>query len=118
MVRTLSKCGKPNINSTTEEDREVAKVVLSNMLVGYTNNIKEFFGRLELYWHIPKNIRQKAQNGAMKEHVNVQRRKSSEPDLSNEASVILRRSLSHDIHLHHFAKDVIWKKQSFLFIDE
>ena len=118
MVCTLSKCGKSNINSTTEEDLEVAKVVLSNILVGFTNNIKEFFDRLESYWHIPKNIRQKAQNGAMKEHVNVQRRTSSGPSLSNEASVVLRKSLSHDIQLYQFAKDVIWKKQSFLFIDK
>ena len=61
MVCTLSKCGKSNINSTTEEDLEVAKVVLSNILVGFTNNIKEFFDRLESYWHIPRNLRQKAQ---------------------------------------------------------
>ena len=47
MVRTLSKCGNSNINSTTEEDLEVAKVVLSSMLVGFTNNIKEFFDRLQ-----------------------------------------------------------------------
>ena len=118
MVCTLSKCGKSNINSTTEEDLEVAKVVLSNMLVGFTTDIIEFFDRLESYWHIPKNIRKKAQNGAMKEHVNVQRRKSSEPALSNEACAVLRRSLSHDIQLYQFAKEVIWKEQSFLFIDK
>ena len=118
IVRTLSKCGKSNIDFTTEEDLEIAKVVLSNMLVGFTNNIKEFFDRLESYWHIPKNIRQKAQNGAMKLHINVQRRKSNEPVLSNEASVVLRKNLSHDIQLYQFAKDVIWKEQSFLFMDK
>ena len=115
MVCTLSQCGKSKNIPTTEEDLNIAKQVMSNMLVGFTNNVQEFFDRLEPYWHIPKYLRQRARHGAMKEKINVQKINSKKPKLSYQAASVLHRSLSHDIKLYNFAKDVLWKEQLHLF---
>lgn len=116
MVCTLSQCGKSSTTPTTENDLEIAKEVLSNMLIGFTDNIEEFFDRLENYWHIPKYLRQRARKGAMKEKINVQKRKDVNHNLSEEAARVLKLSLSHDIKLYQYAKDVLWKEQLSLFM--
>jgi hypothetical protein len=113
MVCTLSQCGKSNINSTTETQLNLAKYVLRNIIVGFTDNTKEFFKRLEKYWRIPPSSRKRARRNVMKLSVNVQKNKtSSNIFLSPEASRILEASLIHDIELYNYAKEVVWAEQA------
>lgn len=112
MVKTLSNCNSP---VTTDADLEVAKQVLSRMLVGFTDNMAEFFDRVEVYWNIPQRSRELARNGPMKKKVNVNtkanvtRSKADTP--SNATLAILRHELRHDIALFNYAKDVLWGLQ-------
>ena len=86
--------------------------VLSNMLVGFTDKIPEFFQRLEVYWNISSSSRDRARNGAMKQTINVQKRNNTNTYLSSQAEIILQASLSHDIELYNYARNTIWDRQS------
>ena len=112
MVCTLSQCGKSNVNSTTETQLELAKQVLGNIMIGFTDNMKDFFIRLEKYWQIPSSSQKRARRNVMNLSVNVQKNKtSSNLFLSPEASSILHASLIHDIKLYSYAKEVLWDEQ-------
>ena len=119
MVCTLSKCGDSNINATTKEDLAMAKHILSNMLVGFTDMFPEFFERLEAYWEISQGKRQKARHGAMKEKINVNkhRKHTTGLHLSPEAVITLHNSVSRDIELYNYARSVLWEEQASLFRD-
>lgn len=114
MVRTLSNCRSDNI---TEVELEVAKQVLSRMLVGFTDNLADFFDRLEVYWKIPQSsIERVRKSGMMKKEVNVNTkpnkigsRASDQP--SDATLAILRHELRYDIALFNYAKDVLWDSQ-------
>jgi len=112
MVQMLSNC---KTAVTTDNDLKVAKQVLSRMLVGFTDNMAEFFDRLEIYWNIPQHLRDYARKGPMKQKVNVNAKSSSSKSkidtLSNATLSVLRYELRHDIALFKYAKDVLWDMQ-------
>ena len=116
MVCTLSQCGKSNTDPITQEHIDVAKNVLSNMLVGFTDKMPEFFQRLEEYWNIPSHSRHMARKGAMKEKINVQKQPNFDMRiLSPEAVITLHNSLSRDIELFLYARSVLWEDQANMF---
>ena len=110
MVCTLSQCD--DVYNTTQKHLDIAKKVLSNMLVGFTDKIPEFFERLEVYWNISPSLRKRAiRNGVMKEKLNVQPRKNTTTPISSQAKTVMHAILSHDIELYNYARDTLWNKQ-------
>lgn len=115
MVRMLSDSMKKKI--ITDVELGVAKQVLSRMLVGFTDNLADFFDRLEVYWNIPQSsIERVKKNELMKKKVNVNTkpnaigtRASNQP--SDATLAILQHELRYDIALFNYAKDVLWDSQ-------
>jgi len=115
MVRLLSDSMEKDF--ITDVELGVAKQVLSRMLVGFTDNLADFFDRLEVYWNIPQSsIERVKKNELMKKKVNVNTkpnaigtRASNQP--SDATLAILQHELRYDIALFNYAKDVLWDSQ-------
>ena len=114
MVQVLSNC---KTEVTTDSDLNVAKEVLSRMLVGFTDNMAEFFDRLETYWNIPQHLREHAREGPMKQKVNVNTKSKNKTSSPSPATLkVLRHELRHDIALFKYAKDVLWDIQKDIYV--
>ncbi len=53
-----------------------------------------------------------ANNGVMKEKINVQQRKNITTHLSSQAKTVMQAALSHDIELYNYARNTLWDKQA------
>ena len=106
MVCTLVGCRE----QTTDADLRTAKEVLGYMLVGFTDNMPDFFDRLEVYWNIPTADRRRRREryyppANTNQHGSV---------LSGEAERLLRDNLRHDIALYQFARGSAVQKSRYV----
>ena len=111
MVCKLAQCDPSNIDTISDTHLKVAKNILQNILIGFTDNMKEFFIRVEKYWNIPSTSKKRARKNVMKQSINVQRNKMPKDVLLEEVSKILEKSMAYDIRLYLYAKKVLWDKQ-------
>ena len=95
------------MNTTTDAHLRMAKGILQNMLIGFTDNMNEFFDRIEKYWNIPPTSRRKARQKIMKRRINVQENKLSRNVVSNEVLNILEQDMAHDIKLYSYARELV-----------
>ena len=111
MVCKLAQCDHSNMNTISDAHLEIAKSILQNILIGFTENMKEYFIRVEKYWNISSTSKKRARKNVMKQSVNVQRNKMPKDVLLDEVSEILEKSMAYDIRLYLYAKNILWDKQ-------
>ena len=115
MVCKLAQCGKHN--SANDLKLNIAKNVLRNILVGFTDNMKEFFERLETYWQIPLESREKAKELIPSMDIKEMQNRTMASVLSEEAVKILQNHLSYDIQLYQYAQRSLWNEQAQWMLD-
>ena len=111
MTCKLAQCRKSFTDSASDIKLNIAKNVLRNVLVGFTDNMKEFIERLENYWQTPAQSRENAKEFIKSFNVKGKVNTTSSSILSEEAKSILQNHLSYDIQLYEYAKETLWHEQ-------
>ena len=111
MVCKLANCLNSNTNAASDIKLKVAKNVIRNILVGFTDNIEEFLERLEIYWQIPSKTREHRKEFLKNFSTKSEQNDTTTTAISEETRTILQKHLSYDIQLYKYAKDILWDEQ-------
>lgn len=71
----------------------------------------EFFERLETYWQIPLQSRERAKELLPNMNINATQNRTTGFTLSEEAAEILKNHISYDIQLYKYAQVTLWNEQ-------